>query len=415
MINRFDIRVSFAELTDRAWNHFTKSWFWSIEWVTNKTIFRKAIQSFEQTISFNRFASIFIEDFSSIDATPKSSKSFSTSQPSKTTEKMKRTDMFDQENIESVLAFITAQKWELIVIVTEILRSQSTLPPSSSDENDENSGDNDDFDIHRFASVIRSAKNVEFFDSDYKNVNNLIIVNADRHIFYKDVYVFENRLKDLAKNFTKKQRMRKLVSKCLRDKIFKWYFMKMTKFEKNLFRAAFIEQWINAFIKRFKKRDVAALQALQTERYIMKNVRSERTFRAYVQDIMRHVKTIEFSFLYNQMLIVWNNLNLKFRMQIFESTVNIIFKFFFDFLNSKAIIWAEMTSKRSNINYVNNMSMINKNRQITNKQNQNRERQNRFSQQSVNHDLFSYASWPQNYIFYQFKNFTYQNYQQQYR
>ena len=75
--------------------------------------------------------------------------------------------------------------------------------------------------------------------------------------------------------------------------------MKVTKFEKDLLRAVSIEQWVNALIKRFKERGAVVLQALQTERYIMSNVRSGRIFRAYVQDIMRHVKAAEFFSSYN--------------------------------------------------------------------------------------------------------------------
>ena len=157
---------------------------------------------------------------------------------------------------------------------------------------------------------------------------------------------------------------------------------------------------------------------MQIERYIMSNVRFKRTFRVYVQNIMRHAKAAKFFFSYNQMFIVWNNLNLKFRMQIFESIVNITLKFFFDLLNSKVIIWMKITFKRfNNVNYINNMSMINKNCQVTNKQ--NREWQNRFFQQFVNYDFsfqqYFYTSWSQDYIFYQFRNFVYQKYQQQYR
>ena len=190
--------------------------------------------------------------------------------------------------------------------------------------------------------------------------------------------------------------------------------MKVTKFEKNFLWAAFIEQWINALIKWFKKRGVAVLQTFQIERYIMTDVRFERISRAYVQNIMRHAKTTEFSSSYNQMLTAWNNLNLKFRMQISESTLNITLKFFFDFLNFKIIIWMKMTFRRfNNASYVNNINMTSKNRQVTNKQNW--KWQNRFSQQSVNYDLFSYVSWSQDYIFYQFKNSAYQNYQQQYQ
>ena len=46
----------------------------------------------------------------------------------------------------------------------------------------------------------------------------------------------------------------------------------------------------------------------------MTNARSDKTSRVYVQDIMKHVKAIEFFFTYNQLLLIWNNFDFDFRM-----------------------------------------------------------------------------------------------------
>ena len=124
--------------------------------------------------------------------------------------------MSNQENIESVFVFIIVQKRELIVIITEVLRNQSISLFSFSDDNE-----NDDFDDYRFASVICFAENVEFFNFNYVDVDNFVIINVDCHVFYKNVYVFKDKLKNLTKNFIDEQRMRKLISKCLRDETFK--------------------------------------------------------------------------------------------------------------------------------------------------------------------------------------------------
>ena len=130
--------------------------------------------------------------------------------------------MFDQENAGSVSAFIIAQRRELIVIMIEVLRSQFILLffDEGEDGNFDNN-ENKEFNNYRFASAIRFAKNVEFFNFDYVNIDNFAIVNVDRHIFYKNIYVFEDRLKNLTKDFIDEQRMRELISKCLRDEAFK--------------------------------------------------------------------------------------------------------------------------------------------------------------------------------------------------
>ena len=44
------------------------------------------------------------------------------------------------------------------------------------------------------------AEEVNYFDPKYKKetVKNALVVNAEKHVFYRDVYVFVDRLKDLA-------------------------------------------------------------------------------------------------------------------------------------------------------------------------------------------------------------------------
>ena len=53
--------------------------------------------------------------------------------------------------------------------------------------------------------------------------------------------------------------MKKLIFDCLRESNLMWYFIKMLKLKKNLLHDVMIDQWINIFIKCFKKRNVVAL------------------------------------------------------------------------------------------------------------------------------------------------------------
>ena len=62
----------------------------------------------------------------------------------------------------------------------------------------------DNNDENRFI-VIESSKNVDYFDFLYvdfnDSTNTTFIVNVDRHVFYRDVYVFINRLKNFVNKF----------------------------------------------------------------------------------------------------------------------------------------------------------------------------------------------------------------------
>jgi len=55
--------------------------------------------------------------------------------------------------------------------------------------------------------VIKFAKNIEYFDFIYENFNNFSIVNVERYVFYRNSYVFVDRLKNLTREFVKEQRI----------------------------------------------------------------------------------------------------------------------------------------------------------------------------------------------------------------
>jgi hypothetical protein len=66
--------------------------------------------------------------------------------------------------------------------------------------------------------VIKFAKDIKYFDFIYENFDNFSIVNVERHVFYCDLYIFVDCLKNLTREFVKKQRIREFVSSCLREK-----------------------------------------------------------------------------------------------------------------------------------------------------------------------------------------------------
>ena len=197
-------------------------------------------------------------------------------------------------------------------------------------------------------SILKNSKNIDFFDFRRENDKNKnVIVNVDRHIYYKNVFVFTDRLKDLKKSFFD-HKIRELIVECLRDDALIWHSLKLDEIEKNMFRDASMNQWCRDLIRRFKKRDSQTLKNLQIERYIMQNAqaRNDKTSKAYVQNIMRHSKVVEFNSIYNQLIMTWNNLNFNFKMQISESITTTILISFFDSLDVKINIWQKMIAHR---------------------------------------------------------------------
>ena len=78
---------------------------------------------------------------------------------------------------------------------------------------------------------LRSTKNIEYFDFIYENFDNSMIVNVDRHFFYRNVYNFIDKLKKLKKKIFE-FKMKEFVSSCLRDEILIWHLIEFIEFEK---------------------------------------------------------------------------------------------------------------------------------------------------------------------------------------
>ena len=65
--------------------------------------------------------------------------------------------------------------------------------------------------------IIKSLKNIDYFDSKLKNSfdKNFEMMIADRHTYYRDVFFFIDRLKNLKKSFFD-SRIKKYVVECFK-------------------------------------------------------------------------------------------------------------------------------------------------------------------------------------------------------
>ena len=79
-----------------------------------------------------------------------------------------------------------------------------------------------------------------YFDRDYQNekehgATSGQVVNAGKHVYYRDVYVFIDHLKDLAKQHDG-VKIRNVITECLRGSALMWYSIELTELERDLLR-----------------------------------------------------------------------------------------------------------------------------------------------------------------------------------
>ena len=190
-----------------------------------------------------------------------------------------------------------------------------------------------------------TAKKVEFFDSiadDFESV-----INLRKHVFYRNIYTFVNRLNDV-KSLREKDKRRHIISQCLRNTTLIWHFTELFDVEKEIYRDMSFENWCKMLIKRFKKRASAALNYLQFIKYTLQDVRLRKDSRVFAQNLFKHAKVVSLTFVYNQLILAWNNLDWQFKQHISQFTKNTTIQTFLKQLNNNCDIWFELINSNQN-------------------------------------------------------------------
>ena len=141
--------------------------------------------------------------------------------------------MFDQnqDQLDSIIQAIITTTITTVVIqafvdfTAQLQRLQQNNVENNNERDDRRSFDFDSsnettIDADNEKSILKNSENIDFFDFRRENDKNKnVIVNVDRHIYYKNVFVFIDKLKDLKKN-SFDHKIRELIDECLRDDVF---------------------------------------------------------------------------------------------------------------------------------------------------------------------------------------------------
>ena len=188
-----------------------------------------------------------------------------------------------------------------------------------------------------------NADEIGFFDPDYEGEGP--VVNAGKHVFYKDIYVFVDRCKDMAL-LRGDDKLRTVLPQCLRGAALIWHSAELSEMEKILLRGTNLTGWYDAMIHRFKERTPVALANLQKAKYSMSDAKNRKDPRSFIQDIIRHSKAANLTSVHNQLIMAWNNLDWEFRLHIPEPTATTTVRKFLEELDGQADMWFEMARHR---------------------------------------------------------------------
>ena len=190
----------------------------------------------------------------------------------------------------------------------------------------------------------RSTKNcivekIKFFDFTVDNLK--LVVNLSKHVFYKNIYAFVNRLKN-DDSIRDENKLKLIISQCLRNFALIWHSTKFFEMKKEIYKNMSLQNWCSVLIKKFKERASTTLNVLQFIKYSMRNAKRHNDFRIFAQKLFRHVKAADFISVYIQLVLIWNNLNWQFRQHISQSIENTIIRAVLKQFDNNCDIWFEM-------------------------------------------------------------------------
>ena len=131
----------------------------------------------------------------------------------------------------------------------------------------------------------------------------------------------------------------------LRDEILKWYIVEIDDDYRDLLRDVKFDNWNRILINRFKIRVFVVLSRLINQKYSLNDIK-RITFKAWFLQMFRYVKIVNFLDIFNQLIMIWNRIDVLFRRDIFESNSQIIIKRFLKNIDVKISIWYEMIDRQ---------------------------------------------------------------------
>ena len=309
---------------------------WPNDWAHDKALFREAVQTFKHAAN--------ITDFGSPSKTPSKASKAPPRRP-RTPPSFPVNNMAGDEGSSSGTtpqpAFNEQQITEMTAVINAAIRAALQNLPHNNPQRDP-PGNNQQLGTSHNTKEW-NADDIGYFDPSYEGTGP--VVNVGKSVFYRDIYAFVDRLKDMAP-LRGDDKLRTVIPQCLRGTALIWHSTELSENEKEMSRYTNLQGWYVMLIARFKERTPLALSKLQSARYTMADAKDRKDPRAYVQDIMRYAKAANLISVHNQLSMAWNQLDWEFRLHIPEPTEATTTQMFLAALDSKADMWYDMARDR---------------------------------------------------------------------
>ena len=131
----------------------------------------------------------------------------------------------------------------------------------------------------------------------------------------------------------------------LRRSALVWHSVELSDMERDYLQTCPISSLKLQLIKCFKKQAPVALQALATSRFTLADIRAGKSLRGFAQEMIRNARAAEMTSAYNQLLSVWNGLDVPLQMLIPLPDADMTLLQFFTEVDKKEPIFYNMAHR----------------------------------------------------------------------
>ncbi|PYH40031.1 uncharacterized protein BP01DRAFT_387710 [Aspergillus saccharolyticus JOP 1030-1] len=140
-----------------------------------------------------------------------------------------------------------------------------------------------------------------------------------RDMFYKDVNVFVDRVRDVVK-YRGEKLVKSNLQACLRGTALTWFTSGMSELEKSMISEASLENgWLKGLLDRFRPSPSAALLKLDRMHYGFNDVNT-KPIGQFAQDVIRYARAARMEDPFNQLLCLWNRIDARLRVTLTKPT-----------------------------------------------------------------------------------------------
>ena len=194
------------------------------------------------------------------------------------------------------------------------------------------------------------AQDVGFFDPTLdESYGPGDVVQVGRDVYYRNVYLFVERIKDAVNMYTA-DKVRSNLSSCLRGTAQIWYTEGLSDLEKEALRSlgTGAEKWCDALTKKFKQSVSSALQSLSSESYSLDDLRNKRDMSSFVFSVMRHAKAANIADVHGQLTWAYNAIAPELARDIDPPEETTSVSTFLKQLDNKRETWFRIYSRKFN-------------------------------------------------------------------